>query len=127
MDVAGKVNRAFAVNGVPSSRVCAAEKLNFQAITRGGLGGFLTNHLLGGLPCGATGRPPLYGYALNFAVDNVGIHLRCAETLFIASQATRPGKAASGGRSDNARSGMLFAGCNYRDTLVGTESGQVKG
>ncbi len=125
MNVARKVNRAFAMDGIPSSRIGTAEKLNFQAKACGGIGRIFTNHFLGRFPCGATWCAPRDSYALNLTVDNINIHLWCTKTFLIASQAARPGKAASGGRGDNTGSGMLFAGCNHRDFLVCTQPGQI--
>ena len=121
----GNVNRTFAINWVPPSRIRAAEKLNFQAIARGGLGGIFANQFLGRFPCGPARRSPPDIYALDLAVDDISIYFWCTKMLLIASQAARPGQAASGGWGHNTGSGVLFAGGHHRDTLVFTKLGQI--
>ena len=101
MYVAGKMNRAFAVYRIPTGRIGAAEKLNFQAIASGSLSDIFANHLLGCFPGSPTGCAAFNGNTLNFAVDDIGFHFWCPKTLFIASQTAWPGKAASGGWADD--------------------------
>jgi len=127
MDMAGKVNRAFAVYRIPTGRIGTAEKLNFQSIAPGGLCGIFTNHFLGCLPGGPAWGTPCDRNFSNLTVDDFGIHFRRTKTFSITSQASRPGEAASGGWGDDAGSGMFFAGGHDRYLLAVAEPGQVKG
>ena len=123
MYMAGKVNRAFTVNRIPTGRISTAEKLNFQTKARGSLGGIFANHLLGCLPGSPTRCAAFNGNTLNPTVDDIGIHFWCTKTLFIASQTAWLGKAASGGWGDYTGPGMLFTGCHHRYFQIFTDPG----
>ncbi len=125
MYVAGKVNRAFTVNRIPTGRIGTAEKLNFQAIARGGLGCIFTNHLLGCFPGSPTRCAPFDSYLPDLTINYLGLQFRCTKMLFIASQAARPGKAASGGWGDDTGPGMLFTGGHHRNSQIFTDPCQI--
>jgi len=66
MDMTGKMNRAFPVNRVPTSRVRAAEKLNLQSYTRGRFRYIVSDNSRGGFPGGTTGRASSDGNLFDF-------------------------------------------------------------
>jgi len=127
VDMAGKMNRAFAVNGIPSSRVCTAKKLNFQSHARGSCVDIKPNDLFGGFPRGPAGGPPADDDAVNLAVNDLDVQLRCPEFFFIITQTARPGKTTSCGWRQDMLAMVLFTGSHHRDFLVGTNAGQVIG
>ena len=66
----GKMDRAFAVDRIPSSRVGAAVELNLQAYADSGFLNRQTDNLAGRLPSGAAGRAPLDGHGFDFVIRN---------------------------------------------------------
>ena len=66
MDVTGKMNRAFPVYRVPTSRVGAAEKLNLQSYARGRFRYIASDQLRCCFPGGTTGRTSSDGNLFDF-------------------------------------------------------------
>ena len=97
MHVSGKVNRAFAVDGIPSGRVRAAKELNLKTNANGSLFNRTPDNFLSRLPGGAAGRSPFDGHRFNYAFRNVYFELRGAELVAVFAQTVLPGKSASGG------------------------------
>ncbi len=96
--VPGKMHRALAVDGIPSSRVCAAEELNLEADAHGSLFSWPAYDFQGGLPGGTAGCTPFDGHRFNLPIHNLNIKFRGTEPVPVLPQTILPGKPASGGR-----------------------------
>jgi len=127
MDMAGKMNRTLPVNRVPSGRVCAAEKLNFQPEACGCLCYIPSDNFRCRFPGGATGRTSSDGNLLDFTLCDLHIQFRCAEMVSICPQAVLPGKTASGGWGDDMFRVMLLPGSHQRNFHFGTDLSQIIG
>ena len=98
VDIAGEVDRAFAVNGIPSCRVGTAEELYLKAYASGGFFDRAADNFADRLPGGSAGRTPFDSHGFNFPFRCFYIELRGAEPFTIFTQTILPGKNASGGR-----------------------------
>ena len=127
MDMAGKMDRAFSIKGVPVGWICAAEKLNFQPEACGRLARVPSDDVRCRLPGGATGRTSFNGNLLDFTLCNLHIKFRGAEPVSIDSQTILPGEATSGGWGDDLRGAMLLSGGHQGNCHFGTELRQIVG
>ncbi len=127
MDIAGKVHRAFAENGIPSGRVGTAEKLYLQADAYGRLFYGKANDFFDCLPGGTAGSSAHDRYRCNFPVHDVDIQFRSTEPVAVFPQTILPGKPASGGGGGHALYFHLFSGSHHRNTFFPAQLGQVIG
>lgn len=97
MYVAGKVDGALAVDGIPARRVGLAPELDLEAQAGDGHFGGLTDDLEGGGPGGAAGGAPQNLDADDVAVCGLDAVGRGAELLTVGSEADLPPEAASRG------------------------------
>jgi hypothetical protein len=125
--VPGKVNRAFTVDGIPSGRVRAAEKLNLKTHTDRSLFNRTPDNLEGRHPGGATGRTPSAGHGFNFTFRHVYFKLRGPELVAVFAQTILPGKSASGGWCGDTFYFFFFAGSHHGNALLMTQPAQVIG
>jgi hypothetical protein len=127
MNFTGKVNRTFAVQGIPAGRVGAAEKLGLQADLPGRRRHRQTDYgsrRLPGCPTGCatddtnTGNEPAVHLHLKF---------RGSEQLAIGTQTLLPGQTTSGGRADQGGAAMLFTRGDNGNVPLRAAAGQVSG
>jgi hypothetical protein len=109
MDIAGEMNRAFTVDGIPAGRIGDAEKLGLKTDAHDRFLNFTADDLLARIPAGAAGCTPDDLYIADFAVfDNDSI-FRCTKLFAVGFQADLPGQPASCRRGEDPFDAMLFA------------------
>jgi len=125
MDLAGQMDRAFAINGIPAGRIRAAIILDIKADAHQGVCQRQIQDAGGGLPGGPAGSP-FQDFDVGYpTVGQCNPESRFAEFFSILTQADLPGKGASGrGRMDPLTL-ELFARSNQGDVLSATQIRQV--
>jgi len=100
MNFTGKVNRTFAVQGIPAGRVGAAEKLGLQADLPGRRRHRQTDYGSRRLPGCPTGCATDDANTGNEPAVHLHLKFRGSEQLAIGTQTLLPGQTTSGGRAD---------------------------
>lgn len=105
----GKMDRAFTMNRIPVGWIGRTEKLGFQSDANNGLLNGQVYNTGGRFPGCAAGGAPLDDNGTDLIP--VGGHAKFggAEFPAIKTQAVLPGKAASGGRGEDALKAKLLA------------------
>ena len=125
MDVSGKVDRTFPVDGIPSGRIGRTKILHLQADAHDRFFRRQMHNPPGRLPGGAARRPANNADILKPAVCGFRLKLRRTEPVSIVAQTILPGKTASGGWGQGAFHLGFFAGSHHRDTLAAADLRQV--
>lgn len=113
VNMAGKVDRAFPMNRVPSGRIGRAEILHFKADASDRFFRGQMDDSAGSLPGGPAGSSANHFDLLEPAVCGPGLEFRRSELVSVPAQAVLPGKSASGRRGQGACHLGLFSGSHY--------------
>ena len=127
MNLAGEMDRAFAVDRIPAGGVGRAVKLGLEAHADNGRGGFKPNHFFGGLPGRPAGRPAHHFDRRNDSVFSFDEKLRGAEQFTVVAETDLPRKTTSGWRGNHQSVARLFPGRHDRNTQLGAEVAQIHG
>lgn len=127
MHLAGKMNGAPAINGIPAGGVGGTEKLGLYAHFPGRIFYRRADEPPAGLPGSGTGGSAHHPHIRYLAIPDLDLVFRGAETIAIFTQANLPGKTASGGRGKHPLAGHLFArgddgylsGMTERNQIIG--------
>jgi len=125
VNVAGKVNGAGAVDGVPARGVGLAQELSREAHAGDGLFGGQADDLESSVPGGAAGGAPQDLDAGDPAVDGLGAVSRGTELLTVGSEADLPPEAASRGRRDEPLHRYALARGHHRNGPLQTSKGEL--
>ena len=118
MDVPGKVDRTFPVDGIPSGRIGRTKILHLEADAHDRFFRRQVRNPPGGLPGGSARSPANNKYSLKPAVCGFRLKLRRTEPVSIIAQTILPGKTASGGRGQGAFHLGFFAGSDFTNFSV---------
>lgn len=118
MDVSSKMNRAFAMDGIPSSGVGNTAILDFKTVTRGCLMNRVSNHFFSSFPGSSARSPSENVYFFYFVVSDINIQFRRTKFISIRTQPILAGKTASSGRRCYMVRMVLLAGGHHRYPLL---------
>jgi hypothetical protein len=117
VNVAGKMDWTFTVNGIPSGRIGGTEELRFQADPDDGIRHGKAFNPFGGFPGGTAGGTPHHFDGCDAVIVHFNRKFRCPEPLSIFAQPDLPGKTASRRWGKNPFPIHFFPGGHYRDAL----------
>lgn len=120
------MNRAFAMDRVPSGRIGGTGELAGQTDSHDRLVNRLTNQTTDGLPSGAAGSSTNHPYLKDPPGIDGYAKLRSAEPLPIAAKAVLPCKTASGRWYQGPARQAFLARTNYRDLIPGTLLDEIR-
>jgi hypothetical protein len=127
MDIAGEVDRALAVDGIPAGRIGRAEILDFQSDLNDGRFKPQVPDPFDRLPGRAAGGTADDPHLTDATVDGLDLKLGGPEFLSIPSQTNLPGQAASGRGCQDMRAGEFPTRGNHGYIPLTADQCQVMG
>ena len=127
MDIAGKMDRTLAIDGVPSGWIGGAKILHLQSDTDVGAINVPTHNFGGCFPGRSARCATQHLNPADLSMGDFSFELRRSKTVAVFAQTNLPGKAASGRWCHHMLTTDFFPGCNHRDIIAAAQLCQIFG